>query len=82
MERRCSTTSAHRHSALVYCTHACTYSTGALDLLDGPALDAVLAHERHHASRHDPLRLACGRVLAAGLFFIPSLVVWWSASTR
>ena len=49
------------------------FSTGALKLLDGPALDAVLAHERHHASRHDPLRLACGRVLAAGLFFIPSL---------
>jgi beta-lactamase regulating signal transducer with metallopeptidase domain len=49
------------------------FSTGALEQLDGPALDAVLAHERHHASRHDPLRLACGRVLAAGLFFIPSL---------
>jgi Zn-dependent protease with chaperone function len=49
------------------------FSTGALELLDGPALDAVLAHERHHANRHDPLRLACGRVLAAGLFFIPSL---------
>jgi len=49
------------------------FSTGALELLDGPALEAVLAHERHHASRHDPLRLACGRVLAAGLFFIPPL---------
>src|SRR5271154_1396972 len=49
------------------------FSTGALELLDGPALDAVLAHERHHASRHDPLRLACSRVLAAGLFFVPPL---------
>lgn len=49
------------------------FSTGALERLDGPALGAVLAHERHHTSRHDPLRLACGRVLAAGLFFIPSL---------
>jgi Zn-dependent protease with chaperone function len=49
------------------------FSTGALELLDGPALDAVLAHERHHASRHDPLRLVFGRVLLAGLFFIPSL---------
>jgi Peptidase family M48 len=48
-------------------------STGALELLDPPALAAVLAHERHHARRHDPLRLACGRVLAAGLFFIPAL---------
>ena len=49
------------------------FSTGALELLDAPALAAVLAHERHHARRHDPLRLACGRVLAAGLFFIPAL---------
>jgi Peptidase family M48 len=48
-------------------------STGALDLLDAPALAAVLAHERQHARRHDPLRLACGRVMVAGLFFIPSL---------
>jgi Zn-dependent protease with chaperone function len=49
------------------------FSTGALELLDPPALAAVLAHEHHHARRHDPLRLACGRVLAAGLFFIPGM---------
>src|ERR1700722_7640444 len=48
-------------------------STGALDLLDGAPLAAVLAHERHHALRHDPLRLACGRALVASLFFIPAL---------
>jgi Peptidase family M48 len=47
-------------------------STGALELLDPPALASVLAHERHHAKRHDPLRLAGGRVLAAALFFIPA----------
>jgi bla regulator protein blaR1 len=47
-------------------------STGALELLDTAALASVLAHEQHHASCHDPLRLACGRVLAAGLFFIPA----------
>lgn len=47
-------------------------STGALELLDDPAVAAVLAHERHHARRHDPLRLACGRVLAGGLFFVPA----------
>jgi hypothetical protein len=47
-------------------------STGALELLDGRALASVLAHERHHARRRDPLRLACGRVLAAALFFIPA----------
>jgi hypothetical protein len=49
------------------------FSTGTLEMLDGPALAAVLAHERHHVSRHDPLRLACGRALAAGLFYIPAL---------
>jgi Zn-dependent protease with chaperone function len=47
-------------------------STAAVELLDPAALASVLAHERHHAKRHDPLRLACGRVLAAGLFFIPA----------
>jgi Zn-dependent protease with chaperone function len=49
------------------------FSTGTLEMLEAPALAAVLAHERHHASRHDPLRLACGRALAAGLFYIPAL---------
>jgi Zn-dependent protease with chaperone function len=48
-------------------------STGTVKMLDAPALDAVLAHERHHASRHDPLRLACARALAAGLFYMPAL---------
>jgi peptidase M48-like protein len=49
------------------------FSTGARDRLDAPALAAVLAHERQHARRHDPLRMACGRILVAGLFFIPAL---------
>lgn len=48
-------------------------STGALALLDDSSLDAVLAHERHHAARRDPLRLAVGRVLARALFFLPGL---------
>lgn len=48
-------------------------STGAQALLDDGALLAVLAHERHHARRHDPLRLAAGRVLARALFFLPEL---------
>jgi Peptidase family M48 len=48
-------------------------STGALELLDEHALAAVIAHERHHVMRRDPLRLACGRALLAGLFFIPAL---------
>ncbi len=48
-------------------------STGAAALLDDAALSAVLAHERHHAYRHDPLRLATGRVLVRALFFLPGL---------
>ena len=48
-------------------------STGAVALLDDAALSAVLAHERQHARRHDPLRLAVGRVLARALFFLPEL---------
>jgi len=48
-------------------------STGALSILDDVGLGAVLAHERHHARRRDPLRLAAGRVLARALFFLPPL---------
>jgi Zn-dependent protease with chaperone function len=48
-------------------------STGALALLDDSGLDAVLAHERHHVARRDPLRLAAGRVLARALFLLPGL---------
>jgi hypothetical protein len=48
-------------------------STGAVALLDELALRAVLAHERHHARRHDPLRLAAGRVIASALFFVPGI---------
>lgn len=48
-------------------------STGAVALLDERALIAVLEHERHHARRRDPLRLAAGRVLAGSLFFVPGL---------
>jgi beta-lactamase regulating signal transducer with metallopeptidase domain len=48
-------------------------STGAVAILDEAALSAVVAHERHHARRRDPLRLATGRVLARALFFLPEL---------
>ena len=48
-------------------------STGAVAALDEPALRAVLLHEEHHARRHDPLRLAVGRVLARALFFVPGV---------
>ena len=36
-------------------------------------LIAVLAHERAHLERRDPLRLACLRALACTLFWIPAL---------
>ncbi|MGZ4179787.1 MAG: M56 family metallopeptidase [Solirubrobacteraceae bacterium] len=48
-------------------------SSGAVAALDATALQAVLLHERHHARCRDPLRLACGRVAARALFFIPGL---------
>jgi Zn-dependent protease with chaperone function len=48
-------------------------TTGALARLDAPALDAVLAHEREHARRRDPLRLATSRVIARSLFFLPAV---------
>ena len=48
-------------------------SSGAVALLEEAALGAVLAHERHHARRRDPLRLAAGRVGARALFFVPGL---------
>ncbi|HWF53206.1 MAG TPA: M56 family metallopeptidase [Solirubrobacteraceae bacterium] len=48
-------------------------SDGTLAALDDDALRAVLDHERHHARRRDPLRLAAGRVAAQALFFVPGL---------
>jgi Zn-dependent protease with chaperone function len=48
-------------------------TTGALARLDPSALAAVLAHEREHARRRDPLRLAAGRVIARSLFFLPAV---------
>ena len=48
-------------------------SSAALSLLDDEALDAVLAHERHHAERRDPLRQATVRVITRALFFLPPL---------
>jgi len=46
-------------------------STGTRAALDDRELDAVLAHEAHHAARRDPLRLLIVRVLSDGLFFLP-----------
>ncbi len=40
-------------------------------MLDEDALRAVVAHERHHACRRDPLRFAAEHALARSLFFVP-----------
>jgi hypothetical protein len=48
-------------------------TSAALARLDRDALAAVVAHERHHARRRDPLRLAADRVLARSLFVVPWL---------
>lgn len=46
-------------------------STGTLELLDDEELGAVLAHERHHARRRDPLRVLVLGILSDALFFLP-----------
>jgi hypothetical protein len=48
-------------------------STGAVESLTPAELRAVLAHERHHAERRDPLRRLVARALADSLFFVPIL---------
>lgn len=48
-------------------------STATLEVLHPIELRAVLAHEREHLKRHDPLRIALARVLAHALFFLPAL---------
>jgi Zn-dependent protease with chaperone function len=48
-------------------------SRGAVERLSAAELEAVLAHERQHRARRDPLRLAIGRVLGDALFFLPVL---------
>ncbi|OAI39439.1 hypothetical protein AYO39_02880 [Actinobacteria bacterium SCGC AG-212-D09] len=48
-------------------------TTGALGRLDAAALAAVFVHEREHARRRDPLRLATSRVIARSLFFLPGI---------
>jgi Zn-dependent protease with chaperone function len=48
-------------------------STGAVAALETDELDAVLAHEAHHARYRDPLRILFARVLSDCLFFLPVL---------
>jgi Zn-dependent protease with chaperone function len=46
-------------------------TAGLLHRLDDEELRAVLLHERHHLTRHDPLRYLALRALSAGLFMVP-----------
>lgn len=46
---------------------------GAVERLSDDELRQVIAHERHHVRRRDPLRLALGRSAAYGLFYLPVL---------
>jgi Zn-dependent protease with chaperone function len=46
-------------------------SRGTLGALDAGALRAVIAHERHHRDRHDPLRVLLATVFSEALFFLP-----------
>lgn len=48
-------------------------STGALIVLDDDELRAVIAHERHHQQRRDPLRVLIAHALGDALFFLPVL---------
>lgn len=48
-------------------------SSGTTVLLSEAQLDAVLAHEAHHAQRRDPLRMLVARTLAESAFFLPVL---------
>jgi Zn-dependent protease with chaperone function len=46
-------------------------SSGLVRLLSDAELRAVLVHERHHLTSHDPLKILVSRAAAAGLFFLP-----------
>ncbi len=48
-------------------------SSGALTTLSREELDAVLAHEAHHARLRDPLRVLFARVLGDALSFLPGV---------
>lgn len=48
-------------------------SAAALQRLSEPELRAVIAHEAHHQSSHDPARILLAAVLADALFFLPAL---------
>lgn len=48
-------------------------STSTIALLSETQLEAVLAHEAHHARRRDPLRMLVAQTIADAAFFVPVL---------
>jgi Zn-dependent protease with chaperone function len=48
-------------------------SAGTLRRVSGPELRAILAHERHHRIRHDPLRMLIARVVSDAFRPLPAL---------
>ena len=48
-------------------------SDGLIERLSEAELRSVLAHERHHARRRDPLRRALVKAFCDGFWFIPAL---------
>ena len=72
---RCETIETEERAAFCagYLRPRVYLSTGILDELDRDALRAVVAHERYHGARRDPLRRLVARALAEGLFFLPIL---------
>ncbi|WP_324716305.1 M56 family metallopeptidase [Carboxydochorda subterranea] len=58
-------------------------SRGILDRLSDEELAAVLAHERYHVLRHDPLRVLVAGAAADALFYLPAageLHRWWDSA--
>ena len=53
--------------------HPRVYISTAAAALPDDHRRAVLAHERHHQRRHDPLRILLARMLSDALFFVPEL---------
>jgi Zn-dependent protease with chaperone function len=48
-------------------------SAGTLRRVSGPELRAILAHERHHRIRHDPLRMLIARAVSDAFRPVPAL---------
>src|SRR5688572_7253653 len=52
---------------------AVVVSDGLIERLSEAELRSVIAHEHHHARRHDPLRRALVKAFCDGFWFVPAL---------